>query len=193
MSHVAAECISGIIVPMMNNAAQARDIVAYSKFPPVGIRGQGGPFACFEFGFATPAEYVAAANRLIIMIVQIETREGLENVEDIAQVDGVGKKNHAVVVRLSYVTDRADVLLIGPNDLALTLLGYAPAKGDEPVFVDAIDTILKACKTHNKKAGLVVPNGARARVARDRGFDFIALSADGRALQGWYASELAKL
>lgn len=87
----------------------------------------------------------------------------------------------------------ADVLLIGPNDLALALLGYAPANGDEVIFVDAIDTILSTAKKFNKKAGLVVRDGEAAAAAQRRGFDFTALSADGRALQGWYARELAKL
>lgn len=86
-----------------------------------------------------------------------------------------------------------DVLLIGPNDLALAMLGYAPAKGDESVFTNAVETILATAKKHNKKAGLVVRDGDGAREAQKKGFDFIALSADGRALQGWYARELAKL
>lgn len=76
---------------MMNNANQAREAVSFAKFPPLGVRGQGGPFACYEFGFTTPAEYVAAANDLVVVMVQIETAEGLKNVKSICQVEGVGK------------------------------------------------------------------------------------------------------
>ena len=75
---------------MINNAIQAREAVSFAKFPPAGVRGQGGPFACYEFGLATPAEYVAAANDLVLVMVQIETSEGLKNVEEICQVGGVG-------------------------------------------------------------------------------------------------------
>lgn len=75
---------------MINNASQAKEAVSFAKFPPIGQRGQGGPFACYEFGFATPAEYVCNANDLVQVIVQIETVEGLKNVDEICQVDGVG-------------------------------------------------------------------------------------------------------
>lgn len=75
---------------MINTAQQARSIVRLSKFPPLGARGQGGPFACFEHGLDTPKEYVESANEAVMVIMQIETREGVENIEDICAVDGVG-------------------------------------------------------------------------------------------------------
>ena len=76
---------------MINTAAQAREAVSFAKFPPVGARGQGGPFACFEFGLSTPAEYVAVANEQTVVMIQIETVEGLSNVDEICQVDGFGE------------------------------------------------------------------------------------------------------
>lgn len=76
---------------MINNAAQAVEAISFAKFPPRGVRGQGGPFACYEFGFATPADYVAAANDLVLVMVQIETVDGLKNVDEICRVDGVGE------------------------------------------------------------------------------------------------------
>ena len=75
---------------MVNSAADARSIVSSAKFPPIGIRGQGSAFACFEHGLATPSEYVAYANKNIITIVQIESVEGLQNVDEICRVDGIG-------------------------------------------------------------------------------------------------------
>lgn len=82
---------SGILVPMINSADDVRSVVKHSKFPPVGIRGQGSPFACFSHGFATPAEYVANANKRLLLMAQIETAEGLFNIDEICQVDGLGK------------------------------------------------------------------------------------------------------
>ena len=76
---------------MINAAAQAREAVSFAKFPPAGVRGQGGPFACFEFGLSTPAEYVAVANEQVVIMVQIETMEGLQNVDEICRVEGVGR------------------------------------------------------------------------------------------------------
>ena len=84
---------SGILVPMINTAAEARSVVSFAKFPPVGVRGQGSPFACLEQGLATPSEYVAKANESLITMVQIETVAAVNNIEEICQVDGVGKSS----------------------------------------------------------------------------------------------------
>lgn len=74
---------------MVNTAADAEAVVQYSRFPPVGIRGQGGPFAHFEQGQANPAAYVA--NPSVQVMVQIETKEAVGNVEAICAVKGVGE------------------------------------------------------------------------------------------------------
>lgn len=83
-----------------------------------------------------------------------------------------------------------DLIFIGPNDLALALLGYAPAKGTEPQFQAAIDQIVAAAKKHGKKIGILMKDGESAKQAKER-FDFIALGAEVRALQAWYGKELA--
>ena len=75
---------------MVNTADEARAVVASAKFPPVGIRGQGSAFPCFEFGLGTPAEYVAQANNTVLTMIQIESAAGLSNIEEICQVDGIG-------------------------------------------------------------------------------------------------------
>jgi hypothetical protein len=74
---------------MINTASDARAVVQYSRFPPVGIRGQGGPFAHFEQGQANPAAYVGAAS--VQVMVQIETKEAVRNVDEICAVEGVGE------------------------------------------------------------------------------------------------------
>ena len=76
---------------MINTAAQAQSIVSFAKFPPVGVRGQGGPYACFGLGLSTPPEYVAEANDSLITMVQIESAEALDNIDEICQVAGVGQ------------------------------------------------------------------------------------------------------
>jgi 4-hydroxy-2-oxoheptanedioate aldolase len=76
---------------MISTAAEARSVVSFAKFPPVGVRGQGSPFACLEHGLATPSEYVAKANDNLITMIQIETVEGVKNIEEICQVEGVGE------------------------------------------------------------------------------------------------------
>lgn len=87
---------------MMSTAAEARTLVSFTKFPvPTataaahpeiisGIRGVGSIFAPSVFNQSN-ADYIATANKNIFVAVQIETREGLDNCEEIAKVDGVGE------------------------------------------------------------------------------------------------------
>ena len=76
---------------MISTAEQARAVVSLAKFPPVGVRGQGSPFACLEHGYLNFSEYIQRANESILTMVQIETPAGIQNVEEICQVEGVGK------------------------------------------------------------------------------------------------------
>ncbi|TXT04900.1 hypothetical protein VHUM_03983 [Vanrija humicola] len=80
----------GLVVPMINTAAEAEAVVAASKFPPQGLRGQGSAFPAIAHGLTTP-EYMQSANQTLLTILQIESRQGVENVEEIAAVDGVGE------------------------------------------------------------------------------------------------------
>ncbi|GAB1198529.1 Pyruvate/Phosphoenolpyruvate kinase-like domain-containing protein [Aspergillus pseudonomiae] len=159
----------GIMVPQINNAEEAQQIVASSKFPPQGVRGQGSAFPAIGHGLTTP-EYMISANETILTMIQIETREGVENVDAICAVPGV------------------DLVFIGPNDLAQSLLGYVPARGDEPEFVAAVDKIIAAARKHGKWAGRMVNNGTMAKEARER-YDTVAITGDTKAIQNWYISE----
>lgn len=75
---------------MIDTAEQARAVVSMARFPPLGVRGQGSAFTCFEHGLATPAEYVAQANANLVNMIQIESKSGLANVDAICQVEGIG-------------------------------------------------------------------------------------------------------
>ncbi|KAI0181269.1 Pyruvate/Phosphoenolpyruvate kinase-like domain-containing protein [Hypoxylon sp. FL1284] len=163
--------IHGILIPMVNKAEDARAVVRLGKFPPVGVRGQGSPFAYIEHGFKTASEYISKANENIITMIQIETAEAVENVDEIVQVDGV------------------DLLFIGPNDLALSLLGYTPAKFTETVFLEAIDKVVASAKRHGKKVGILAADGEAARKAKER-FDLIVVNGDAKSMLAWYQREL---
>lgn len=82
------------------------------------------------------------------------------------------------------------MIFIGPNDLALSILGYVPAKGDEPAFVNAVDKIIAAARRHGKWVARLSNDGATAR-EHLQCFDSVALSYDIRAMQNWYRMELA--
>ena len=81
------------------------------------------------------------------------------------------------------------MVFIGPNDLALSVLGYVPAKGDEPGFVKAIEKIVTAARKHEKWVGRLSNGGASAK-EHLKVFDTVAMSYGIRAIQNWYKSEL---
>ena len=99
----------GIMVPLMRNATDAKKLVEAAKFPPKGGRGFGSPFSMSAFASSSGAvptsiEYLQQANDALITIVQIETKDALENVDEIAATDGVdvgSSRNN----RLSDLTD----------------------------------------------------------------------------------------
>lgn len=81
------------------------------------------------------------------------------------------------------------MIFIGPNDLALSVLGYVPAKGTEPDFIDAIEEIVAAARRHGKWVGRLSNDGAMCK-EHLRCFDTVALSYDVGAIQNWYVAEL---
>lgn len=156
---------------MVNTAEDARNIVTYSKFPPQGLRGQGSAFPAYAHGLTIP-EYMLSGNETLLTCVQIETKQGVENVDEIASVPGI------------------DVLFIGPNDLAMSVLNYVPARGDEPAFVDAIDRIVKAARKHGKWVARLSNNGPLAK-EHLKTFDTVAITGDTKAIQNWYMDQIA--
>ncbi|KAE8150462.1 Pyruvate/Phosphoenolpyruvate kinase-like domain-containing protein [Aspergillus avenaceus] len=160
----------GIVVPRINTAEEARTIVSYAKFPPQGLRGQGSAFPGLARGVDIPT-YIKTANETLLTCVQIESKAGVENVDEICAVPGV------------------DMVFIGPNDLALSVLGYVPAKGTEPEFVGAVEKIVAAARRHGKWVGRLSNDGAACK-EHLKVFDTVALSYDIRAIQNWYFAEL---
>ncbi|KAK1148803.1 hypothetical protein N8T08_008688 [Aspergillus melleus] len=160
----------GIVVPQINTAEEARAVVSYAKFPPHGLRGQGSAFPAITHGIDLPT-YLKTANETLITCLQIESKAGVDNIDAICAVPGV------------------DMLFIGPNDLALSILGYVPAKGDEPAFVDAIEKVVAAARKHGKWVGRLSNDGTSSK-EHLKVFDTVAMSYDVRALQNWYTTEL---
>lgn len=78
------------MVPQINTAEEAKTVVQCSKFPPQGLRGQGSAFPAIAHGIDIPT-YMNTANETIITCVQIETQAGVDNVDSICAVPGVGK------------------------------------------------------------------------------------------------------
>ncbi|KAB8207719.1 Pyruvate/Phosphoenolpyruvate kinase-like domain-containing protein [Aspergillus parasiticus] len=151
----------GILTPMCHSVEDARRIVRYCKYPPVGCRGYGPLYAPHAFpGVQAGAQYDDNADQNLLVMVQIESRSGLDSVEEIAKVEGL------------------DVLLIGPFDLAKQI-GVVRG-GDE--HTAAIDRILKAAKAAGKKAAIFCTSGEQAREYAEQGFDMVSVITDQGAM-----------
>jgi 4-hydroxy-2-oxoheptanedioate aldolase len=146
----------GVIVPMVNNRAEAEAAVAATKYPPAGSRSFGPIRAALYGGVG----YAAEANDQIACIVMVETREGIEKVEEIAATPGLGG------------------IYIGPSDLALAL--GLPPKGDtdNALHLETVGKILAACRKHKVPAGIHTSGLAWTQKRLAAGFDFVTLGSD---------------
>ncbi|KAJ4253805.1 hypothetical protein NW762_010200 [Fusarium torreyae] len=174
----------GILVPVLDTAAEAKKVVEYSKYPPMGRRGFEPLLAVDKFVEQHPhggpvkqltgLEYLRQANDSLVIAVQIETLEGLQNVEEIAAVPGI------------------DVLFIGPFDLALNIGHPIPASGEmAPEVIDAIDTIQKAAAAAGKLSGIYCDTGEQAQGYAKQGFKMISVITDMIALRKIFRENLA--
>lgn len=125
----------GIMLPMVETEAQAKQFVYWAKYTPLGNRGLAiGLGATGYKGQTEPTAYMAAENVDTLTIAQIETTTGVDNVEAIAATPGI------------------DVLLIGPGDLS-TSLG-CPMQMDAPELHEAIDKVAKSATDYGKIFGM---------------------------------------
>ncbi len=145
----------GVVVPMVNSRQEAEAAVAACRYPPAGIRSYGPLRANYYAGF----DYFSRANREVTCIVMVETKEAVDNVEDIVSVPGV------------------DAIYIGPADLGVSL-GLAPAPDHpEPGFTEALDRVLDACRRHHVVPGIA--GNAQTAIKRvEQGFALVEVASD---------------
>jgi 2-keto-3-deoxy-L-rhamnonate aldolase RhmA len=153
----------GIMLPMVGSADEARAILDCMKYVPEGRRGVALGIAHDRYRPGPTMDKLAAANRTTALFAQIETREGVDNADEMAAVDGV------------------DCLWIGHFDLSCSL--GIPGQFDHPDFTAAVATVARACKRHGKGLGRLVPTVDDGVGLAAEGFDFICYSGDVWALQ----------
>jgi 2-dehydro-3-deoxyglucarate aldolase/4-hydroxy-2-oxoheptanedioate aldolase len=154
----------GLMLPMVGSAEQARAILDGLKYHPLGHRGVALGIAHDRYLPGPVLDKLAAANRTTTLFAQIETREGVDNADAIAAVDGV------------------DCLWVGHFDLSASL--GIPGQFDHKNFTDAVKAVIKACRRHGKSAGRLVPTVDEGVALHEQGFDFVCYSGDVWALQG---------
>lgn len=148
----------GIMVPMVETAAQAELIVRSAKYPPAGRRGAAFGVAHDDYTPGDILATIASANAETMMIALIETAEGLDNVDRIAAVDGI------------------DVLWLGHFDLTNSM--GIPARFTDPRYLAAVKRIAGAAERSGKAAGFMASSVAEAAAMLEHGYRCLAYWGD---------------
>lgn len=147
---------SGVIVPQVNTAEQAADVVRFSRYAPLGARGVGLARA-HGYGLRFQ-EYMESANEQVAVVVQAEHAIAADNIESIVKVPGV------------------DAVLLGPYDLSASL-GHT-GKLDHPSVVAAIDHITKTCQAAKMPLGYFGVSASAVKPFIARGYTLIVAGVD---------------
>ena len=147
---------AGVLVPRVSTVAQAKAAVMATRYPPIGERGVG-PGRASAYGYRIP-DYLRAANESLVLAIQIETAEGLANVDDIVAVDGV------------------DVIFVGPGDLSVSIDAMGPAGAEK--LDAAITKIASAARKAGKAVGIFRPSADDVQKWSEAGITFFMLASD---------------
>ncbi|HFK4647415.1 TPA: 4-hydroxy-2-oxoheptanedioate aldolase [Serratia marcescens] len=146
-----------LLIPMIQNAEQARDAVRAMRYPPHGVRGVGSALARASRWNRVP-DYLQQADAQMCVLVQIETREAVKNLDAILQVEGV------------------DGVFIGPADLSADM-GFA-GNPQHPEVQRTIDDAIARIRAAGKAPGILMANKALAQRYLEAGALFVAVGVD---------------
>lgn len=146
-----------VLIPMVETAEQAKQIVSATRYPPVGCRGVGAGVARAA-RWGRVENYMAEANEEFCLLIQVETKTALENLDEILEVDGI------------------DGVFIGPADLSASL-GY-PDNAGHPDVQRIIEQSLRRIRAAGKAAGFLAVDPAMAQKCLAWGANFVAVGVD---------------
>lgn len=162
---------SGLICPMINTAEDAQNLVQSTRYAPLGGRSFGPTRANLVHG----AGYSKGANSTVPVFAMIETRQALENLDDILAVEGI------------------DGVYVGPSDLGLSL-GYEPTlEPTAPEVLEAISAIGARARAAGRIAGIHTGSPAMVRTMLAKGFHFASLLTDARLFISALSMQLAEV
>jgi 2-keto-3-deoxy-L-rhamnonate aldolase RhmA len=163
----------GVMVPMVESAAEAQRVAEATHYPPAGRRGAAFGVAHDDYAVGDVRQKIAALNDRTLVIAQIETERGLADADAIAATPGI------------------DVLWLGHFDLT-NFLGI-PGDFEHPKYRAAIETIVAAGRRHGKGLGFMAADANWAKRYRAFGFNMIAAGLDHTLLQSAIRATLAPL
>src|SRR5436309_9625993 len=150
----------GVVVPMVNSREGVQRALDYSKYPPLGNRSIGGTFGPYGFGTTDWPDYAKVANDEIMVIVQIESAQALQKLDEILSVPGI------------------DVAFIGPNDLHAQLGLIPSSDGADLEFLEALERVKVAAREHQIALGIFSSDGQAATKRISQGFQMISVTTD---------------
>jgi 4-hydroxy-2-oxoheptanedioate aldolase len=153
----------GIVAPMVNTVEQARNIVAATKYPPIGNRSVGGGMHSLNFGCSS-GDYYACANDQLLVVLQTESPEGIQNAEAIYGLPGV------------------DAIFVGPNDLKAQMRVTCDREPTNEEFEAAIDRIIAAGRKTKTPTGIHAMSTSAALKRAEQGMQFIAVGSELRMM-----------
>ncbi|MBR2886061.1 MAG: aldolase [Clostridia bacterium] len=163
---------AAIMVPHVMSLKEAKEIVYYSKFHPIGRRPLDGGNADGGYCLVDALEYMETANKERITIIQIEDPEPLEELEEIAALPGI------------------DMLFFGPADFSQGI--GAPCDFSNPKLLEARKRVVECAKRHGKLAG-TTGSPANFKQLADEGFNLINIAADVVILGAGYKNALSSI
>jgi 2-keto-3-deoxy-L-rhamnonate aldolase RhmA len=162
----------GVVFPFTSTRELAERAVAACRYPPLGDRGFGPALAMSRYGMGGP-EYVQFANENVLVVVIIERREAIENIESIASVPGIG------------------VLFVGVNDLSYSL--GVGGRTTDPLVEQALTKVLDAGRRHGVPVGYPTGNPTEINRRIAQGFRFFQASSDIGLMAGAARDLLSKV
>ena len=164
---------AGLLVPQVNTAHQAKEIMTHAKYPPFGNRGVALSRPHSLYGRPEADKYLLQANEATFISVQAESPEAIGNLESIATTPGV------------------DAIFVGPSDLSVSL--GIPGKISHPDEVEAINKVVDVCQKHKIIPGIHMSNLDMLKAWIEKGMRFVSFSSDVDLLARAAADSLAQL
>jgi 4-hydroxy-2-oxoheptanedioate aldolase len=162
---------NGIMVPHCRSVEEARQYAEWMRFPPRGKRGLDGAGADADWALADTMDHIRNANEETFLVLQIEDKEAVDCVDEIAAVDGV------------------DILFVGPGDLSLSY--GVPLQFDHPRLQEAVKKVADAARKHGKWWGTVTGSPEKGQNILDLGGRFITAGGDHGALLDHFQQSFA--
>lgn len=151
----------GVIIPRVETREEVERAVSYAKYPPMGRRGAGGQ-ARNAYMTRDVKSALDEGNNLSMVIVQVESKEAVERLNEMASVPGV------------------DVVCVGPQDLSISLGVHG--KFDDPLFLEYIAKIVEICSKYNVPVGMVSREAGSFKRWHEMGIRFLVCGSDGSLL-----------